>query len=323
MFGGLLHHLGVDTEPAGGVDDDDVAGGAAGVLDRVAGHLHRVADAVAGLRGVHLDAGPATEHLELPDGVGALEVGGDQQRLVALALEPAGQLAGERRLTGTLEAGQHDHGRRVLGELEPPPLAAEDVDQLLVDDLDDLLGRVERLGDLGAARPLLDVRDEALDHRQGDVGLQQRQPDLARGGVDVGVGEPALAAELGEDPGQAVTQGVKHANIPFVVFGGHMLAGPVVQPTVRVARRPHPRSGPAVHGPAPLVGRVLTGVPSSTGGVNRGPFLTRRRARRPRCGPVPRPAASRRPGRTRPPRRRRAWRSGPPAPGRPRRRARR
>ena len=145
--GGLLHHLGVDTEPAGGVDDDDVPGGPSGVLDRGLRHLHRVADAVAGLRGVHLDPGAATEHLELPDGVGTLEVGGDQQRLVPLGLEPAGQLAGEGGLAGALEAGQHDHGRRLLGELEPTPLATEDGDQLLGDDLDDLLGRVERLGD--------------------------------------------------------------------------------------------------------------------------------------------------------------------------------
>ena len=213
--------------------------GALRVLDRRAGHLHRVTDAVAGLRGVHLDAGPATEHLELPDGVGALEVGGDEQRLVPLALEPAGQLAGEGRLTGTLEAGQHDHRRRLLGELEPPPLAAEHLDQLLVDDLDDLLGRVQRLGDLGAAGPLLDGRDEALDHRQRDVRLQQREADLARGGVDVGVGEPALAAELGEDPGQAVTQGVKHANIPFVSVPAGTTRPALRSPaTARVTARP-------------------------------------------------------------------------------------
>ena len=46
---GLLHHLGVDAEPAGGVDDDHVVLGPAGELDRVAGDLHRVADAVARL----------------------------------------------------------------------------------------------------------------------------------------------------------------------------------------------------------------------------------------------------------------------------------
>ncbi len=219
--GGLLHHLRVDAEPAGGVDDDHVPGRPAGVLDRRLRHLDRVTDTVAGLRGVHLDSGATTEHLELPDGVGPLEVGGDQQRLVPLALEPASQLAGEGGLAGALEAGEHDHGRWLLGELEPTPLATEDVDQLLVDDLDDLLGRVERLGDLRTAGPLLDVADEALDDRKRDVGLQQREADLARRRVDVGVGEASLAAQLGEDPGEAVTQGVKHANIPFVVFGGH------------------------------------------------------------------------------------------------------
>ena len=73
--GGLLHHLGVDAEPAGGVDDDDVAHRPPGVLDRVAGDLHRVADAVAGLGRVDLDAGPAAEHLELVDRVRALQVG--------------------------------------------------------------------------------------------------------------------------------------------------------------------------------------------------------------------------------------------------------
>ena len=48
------------------------------------------------------------------------------------------------------------------------------VDELLVDDLDDLLGRVQRLADLLAAGPLLDRVDELLDHGQRDVGLEQR-----------------------------------------------------------------------------------------------------------------------------------------------------
>ena len=86
MSRGLLHHLRVDAEPAGGVDDDDVVqlGRLACSID-VAGDRDRVADAVAGLGRVDLDAGPPAEHLELVDRVGALQVGGDQQRLVALA----------------------------------------------------------------------------------------------------------------------------------------------------------------------------------------------------------------------------------------------
>ena len=72
---------------------------------------------------------------------------------VALLLEPQRELARQRRLTGALQAGQHDDGRRLLGEPQPPGLAAEDADQFLVDDLDDLLSGVQRLRDLRPARP--------------------------------------------------------------------------------------------------------------------------------------------------------------------------
>ena len=51
------------------------------------------------------------------------------------------------------------------------------------------------LADLGAAGPLLDRRDERLDDGQRDVGLEQGDADLAGGRVDVGVGQPALAAQ--------------------------------------------------------------------------------------------------------------------------------
>ena len=59
--------------------------------------------------------------------------------------------------------------------------------------------------------PLLDGGDEGPDHGQRDIGLEQRDADLARGGVDVGVGEPALAAQAGEDLVQAVGEGLEHS----------------------------------------------------------------------------------------------------------------
>ena len=67
---------------------------------------------------------------------------------MALLLEVHGQLAGQGGLAGALQAGEQDHGRRVLGELQPTGLAAEQLDELLVDDLDDLLGGVQRARDL-------------------------------------------------------------------------------------------------------------------------------------------------------------------------------
>jgi hypothetical protein len=46
---------------------------------------------------------------------------------------------------------------------------------------------------LGAERALAHRGDEVLDHRQRDVGLEQRDPHLAQGRGDVGLAErPAL-----------------------------------------------------------------------------------------------------------------------------------
>ncbi len=169
--GGLLHHLLVDAQAAGGVDDDDVVLQAAGLVDGAAGHLDRVADAAARLGRVDGDLGALAHDLELLDGVGPLEVGGDQHGRVALLAQPPGELAREGCLARALEARQHDDGGRGLGEAEPAGLTAEDPDQLVIDDLDDLLRRIQRLGDLGTAGALLDLGDERLDHRQRDIGL--------------------------------------------------------------------------------------------------------------------------------------------------------
>ena len=59
-------------------------------------------------------------------------------------------------------------------------------DQLLVDDLDDLLRRAERLGELRADAALPDAGDEVPDDLEVDVGLEQGEADLAEDLVDVG-----------------------------------------------------------------------------------------------------------------------------------------
>ena len=73
-------------------------------------------------------------------------------------------------------------------------------------------------GDLRARGALLDRGDELPDHRQRDVGLEQGDADLARGGVDVGVAQPALAAQAGEDLVEPVGEGLEHA-MPSSVLG--------------------------------------------------------------------------------------------------------
>ncbi len=136
-------------------DDRDRVTEGAGPLDPAGDGV--VPPDVAPLGRVDRDPGALADDLELGDRVRALEVGRDEHRGVPLVLEPGRELAGERRLAGALEAGEHDDRRGLLGEPDAAGLAAEDADELLVDDLDDLLGRVERLADLGPEGPLPDV----------------------------------------------------------------------------------------------------------------------------------------------------------------------
>src|SRR5690349_17354637 len=206
---GLVHHLGVDAEAPGRVDDHHVVLGPASEIDGVTRDLNRVTDSVAGLRGEYRDAGPLPYDLELGHCVGPLQISGDEHRSVTLLTEPVTELAREGRFSGALQPRQHDHRRRRLGELQASGLSAEDGDELLVDDLDDLLGGIERAGYLLTAGPLPDRRDELADHWQGNVRLEQRYADLSCRRVDVGVREPALAAQAGEDRAQAIGQSVE------------------------------------------------------------------------------------------------------------------
>ena len=144
--GGLLHQLGVDAEPAGGVDDHDVVHLLLGVLDRAAGHRRPGRRRRCRAPGANTGT-PARSPTTCSwvTALGRCRSAATSTGWWPCALEPVGQLAGQRRLAGALQAGQHDHRRRGLGEPQPAGLAAEDRDELLVDDLDDLLGRVQRL----------------------------------------------------------------------------------------------------------------------------------------------------------------------------------
>ena len=183
--GGLAHHLLVDAQPAGGVDDDHVEvlgvrlgepGGRDG--DRVTGRRLRLGAAVCPGAGAKT-ATPARSPticswLTAP---GRCRSQATSSGVWPWPLQPVRQLAGQRGLTGALQAGQHDHRRRGLGERQLAGLAAEDADQFLVDDLDDLLGRVERGGDLRALGALLDA-----GRRTSARPAARRRPRAARAG---------------------------------------------------------------------------------------------------------------------------------------------
>ena len=183
----------VDVQPAGRVEDDDVLAAVLRGLDPFLDDLDRILRVLA----VDRDLDLAAELLELVDRGGALQVGRDERRLLPLLAQQQRELGRGGRLAGALQAGQQDHGRR-LAEREPRVAGAHQRGQLLVDDLHDLLARVEALQDVLADRALLDLGDEVLDDLEVDVGLEQREPDLAHRLRERLLVEAALAAEVAE-----------------------------------------------------------------------------------------------------------------------------
>ena len=185
----LTHEIVVDLQPARGVEDHDVAAGAIGFLQRRPRHFDRI-----GRLGEHRHVDALPEDAQLLDRRRTLEIGGDQQRLASFGDEMTCELAGGGGLPRPLQAGEHHDRRRLRAHRELARLPAERRDELLVHDLDDLLGGAQALRDLRAASAFLDPVDERLDDRDVDVGFEQRDADLAGDLVDVLLAQAAAAA---------------------------------------------------------------------------------------------------------------------------------
>gem|GEM_PF-6423487 len=113
-----------------------------------------------------------TDHLQLLDGGGTVDVAGDQQGPVAFALQFLGDLRTVRGFTGTLKADHHDDRRRMLRFREAGLSAAHEFREFFVDDLDDHLCRRQAGHDLGADGPFRDFRREVLCDFVADVRFQ-------------------------------------------------------------------------------------------------------------------------------------------------------
>ena len=89
-------------------------------------------------------------------------------------------------------------------------LAAEQRHQLVAHDARDFLRRRELLRDLRPDRALLDLLGEVADDGQGHVGLEQGEPDLPEGLLEVVVGQVAFAPKLLEDTLHPLRQTFEH-----------------------------------------------------------------------------------------------------------------
>ena len=226
----LEHQRVVDGEPTGRVVDDEVDALHRGLERGVATDVDRVG---AG-PGEDGNLQPLTEHLQLVDGGGTIDVGGDQHHLVALTLKLARELAGGGGLTGALQAHHHDPGDALVRASEARVDRPHQLDQRVVTDLDEVVLRanadllVALLGDqldLLTERALFHGAQEILDGLELDVGLEKAQAHVLERLVDDVFGQLAFA-------GQALTSGPKP-------LGNGLEHGLWIAPITRPWNRPY------------------------------------------------------------------------------------
>ena len=144
---------------------------------------------------------------------GTINVDRDEHGAMTRLLEPCGELGGGGGFAAALQAGHENDAGRLRAGAETRRVLAEEGDELVVDDLDDLFGGREGGGDLGAEGAGADVIDQIGDDGKRDIGLDEGDADLAQGVTDVLIGDGALAAQGLEGTLKFVAEGLEHAGL--------------------------------------------------------------------------------------------------------------
>ena len=144
---------------------------------------------------------------------GAVDVERAHQHPLAVAfLQPPRQFRGGGGFARALQADHQDRGRRVVDfQHAGVTVAGQHMDQLVMDDLDDLLAGGDGFGDGLPGGLFLHGGHEVAGDGEGNVGLQQRHPNLAQRGGHVGIGQGPLFGEPVKHAGQAFGEVFKHA----------------------------------------------------------------------------------------------------------------
>ena len=129
--------------------------------------------------------------------------------------QPQRQLAGGGGLAGALQADHQDRrsapaALRLSGTAPSPPSTSISPSLTILTTC--WPGETERSTASPIARSA-HLGDEVAHHRQRDVGLEQRDADLAQRLVDVLLGQHAAAAQPVEDAGEPVGQCVEHKGL--------------------------------------------------------------------------------------------------------------
>ena len=193
----LVHQSLVHMQTAGGVQKHHVVTVLTGVEDGLLRRLHRILGSLFKHGNPQLFAAD----LQLLNGGGTVNVAGDQQRILPLPLHQSGQLAAVGGFTRALQTHQHDDCRAVGVDVDMLGIAAHELAKLLVDDLNDHLGRGQGFQNVGADAALGDGFGKILDHLVADVRFQQCHANLPHGLLHVRLFQASLAAQFFEGRG--------------------------------------------------------------------------------------------------------------------------
>ena len=199
----LLHHLLIDRQTTGSIDDHYVVPHATCLADGVLRNLHRITT-IKRLGRITIKQSTIseyfrsdllTEHTQLLDSGRTIDVAGYQHHpFVLLRLQIVSQLGSESGFTATLQTGHQDDRRRTL-EVQVLRLTAHQFRQLIVGDLHQELSRTNGIDHVLSQGFLLHAVGELLGGLVVDVGLQERFTDILNGLRNIDFGDTTLTLQ--------------------------------------------------------------------------------------------------------------------------------
>ena len=199
-------------QAARAVQQHDVIGFQQAGLNRALGDGH---GRLARHDGQRRNTGLHAEHgqLLLRGRTAHVERGHQDFLLLALA-QPQTELGGGGGLARTLQTDHENRYRRVGGQVDGHTGAAQHLDQMVVDDLDDHLAGRDAFQHVLAHGLIAHGSQEILDHRQGDVGFEQRHAHFAQRRIHVALAQGAAPRQLVEHRAKARGQVLEHRPTP-------------------------------------------------------------------------------------------------------------
>ena len=153
-----------------------------------------------------------SERLKLLDRTGALQVGGGEERLAALAFQRQREFRGSRGFARPLQSAEHQHDGAVAALRDFVIDRPHQCDEFFVNDLDDLFGRIDAGEDVLADGFRLDFTDELGDDVEIHVGFEECPTDFAQTFANVVLGESPAPTQFFECIAQPARHTFKHAS---------------------------------------------------------------------------------------------------------------